>query len=64
MRRQLHGFSGHSIMITSLLNSGNAGSGQMSAQLSVEKEANGTLYTGSGVSEGYKLKGSITHVLL
>jgi hypothetical protein len=46
------GFNGHLYMITSLLSIGNVGSGLMSAQLSVEKEANGTLYTGSGVSEG------------
>ena len=51
-------------MITSLWNTGDARSGQTSAQLSVEKEANGTLHTGSGVSEGHRLKGLITDVLL
>jgi DDE superfamily endonuclease len=39
-------------MIINLWSIGVAGFGQMSAQLSVEKEANGTLYTESGVSGG------------
>jgi hypothetical protein len=51
MRRLLHVFNGLFSIITSLRITGNAGFGLMSAQLSVEKEVIGTLYTGSGVSE-------------
>lgn len=48
----LHALDGLFYTIISLLYIGSVGAGQMSAQLSVEREANGTLYTGSGVSFG------------
>jgi hypothetical protein len=51
-RELLHAFTGLFHMITSLLLIGGAGFGLMSVLLSVEKEANGTLYTESGVSRG------------
>lgn len=50
MIRLLHDYNGHFYMIISLSLIGVAGFGQMSAQLSVEREAHGTLYTESGVS--------------
>jgi hypothetical protein len=50
MRRLLYAFTGLIYMITSLLLTGGAGFGLMSVLLSVEKEANGTLYIECGVS--------------
>ena len=53
MKRQLRVVNRHIGTIINIWLIGSVGSGQMSVQLSVEKEANKTLYTGSGVSEGY-----------
>jgi hypothetical protein len=50
MKRLLHAYIGHFYIITSFLNTSVARFGRTSALLSVEKEALGTLYTGSRVS--------------